>query len=77
VTAAPGPATVLGAGAIGCFVGGRLQAAGADMDFVGRPRVLDAMQIEAPGLMQVAGTQPAQTTPLPPHRRVQLLRWPS
>jgi 2-dehydropantoate 2-reductase len=43
VTGLPGPVTVLGAGAIGCFVGGRLQAAGAELHFVGRPRVLEAL----------------------------------
>jgi 2-dehydropantoate 2-reductase len=33
----------MGAGAIGCFVGGRLAAAGVDTHFVGRPRVLAAL----------------------------------
>ncbi len=33
--------TVLGAGSIGIFVGGKLAAAGADVTFVGRPRLLD------------------------------------
>jgi len=32
---------VLGAGAIGCYVGGRLTAAGHDVVLVGRPRVID------------------------------------
>jgi 2-dehydropantoate 2-reductase len=41
--AAPGPVTVMGAGAIGCYVGGCLQAAGTEVHFVGRPRVLDAL----------------------------------
>jgi len=36
----PGPALVMGAGAVGCWVGGRLQAAGAPVQFVGRPSVL-------------------------------------
>lgn len=40
--------TVLGAGSIGIFVGGRLAAAGADVTFVGRPRLLD--EITANGL---------------------------
>jgi len=30
---------VFGAGSIGCYVGGRLQAAGADVQFIGRPRL--------------------------------------
>lgn len=39
---------VLGAGSIGIYVGGRLAAAGAEVTFVGRPRVLD--EINANGL---------------------------
>ena len=37
---APGAVTVMGAGAVGCHVGGCLQAAGVTVHFVGRPRVL-------------------------------------
>ncbi|WP_024804824.1 2-dehydropantoate 2-reductase [Nocardia sp. BMG51109] len=40
--------TVLGAGSIGLFVGGKLAAAGAEVTFVGRPRLLD--EITASGL---------------------------
>lgn len=40
--------TVLGAGSIGVFVGGKLAAAGAEVAFVGRPRILD--EIAAHGL---------------------------
>ncbi|WP_280276211.1 2-dehydropantoate 2-reductase [Nocardia wallacei] len=40
--------TVLGAGSIGVFVGGKLAAAGADVTFVGRPRLLD--EISTAGL---------------------------
>jgi 2-dehydropantoate 2-reductase len=40
--------TVLGAGSIGIFVGGKLVAAGAHVTFVGRPRMLD--EIRANGL---------------------------
>jgi 2-dehydropantoate 2-reductase len=40
----PGPVLVMGAGAIGCYLGGRLQAAGARVVFVGRPRVLDDLR---------------------------------
>ena len=40
--------TVVGAGSIGVFVGGKLAAAGAQVSFVGRPRVLD--EIGAHGL---------------------------
>lgn len=39
---------VLGAGSIGLYVGGKLAAAGADVTFVGRPRLLD--EISASGL---------------------------
>ena len=39
----PGPVAVMGAGSVGCYVGALLQAAGATVHFVGRPRVLDAL----------------------------------
>jgi len=38
-----GPVWVLGAGSIGCFVGGCLQAAGTEVHFIGRPRVLSGL----------------------------------
>jgi 2-dehydropantoate 2-reductase len=41
----PAPALVMGAGAIGCWVGGRLQAAGAEVHFVGRPSVLEELRL--------------------------------
>ncbi len=34
---------IFGAGAIGCWVGGRLSAGGADVTLIGRPRVLDEL----------------------------------
>ena len=34
----------MGAGSVGCYVGGCLQAAGVVVDFVGRPRVLEALR---------------------------------
>ena len=40
----PGPVLVMGAGAVGCYVGGALQQAGATVHFVGRPRMLAALQ---------------------------------
>ncbi len=40
---APGSVLVMGAGAIGCYLGGCLAAAGASVTLVGRPRVLDAV----------------------------------
>lgn len=39
--AAPGPVLVMGAGSVGGWIGGRLQAAGVPVCFVGRPRMLD------------------------------------
>jgi len=35
---------VMGAGAIGCYLGGKLALAGIDVHFVGRPRVLDTLR---------------------------------
>ncbi|HZF81871.1 MAG TPA: 2-dehydropantoate 2-reductase N-terminal domain-containing protein, partial [Burkholderiaceae bacterium] len=40
---APGEVLVMGAGAVGCYVGGCLAAAGVPVTFVGRPRVLEAL----------------------------------
>lgn len=40
----PGPVLVMGAGSIGCYLGGALAGAGADVSFVGRPRVLGALR---------------------------------
>ncbi|WP_447775853.1 2-dehydropantoate 2-reductase [Variovorax boronicumulans] len=39
----PGEVLVMGAGTIGCFIGGSLAAAGVPVTFVGRPRVLDKL----------------------------------
>jgi len=44
MTTAPGPVAVMGAGSVGCYIGGRLQAAGATVHLVGRPRVLAALR---------------------------------
>jgi 2-dehydropantoate 2-reductase len=43
-----GPVLIMGAGSVGCYLGGRLALAGHDVHFVGRPRVLD--QVRAHGL---------------------------
>ena len=40
----PGPVAVMGAGSVGCYIGGCLQAAGAEVLFVGRLRVLGALR---------------------------------
>ena len=42
--ATPGRVLVMGAGAVGCWIGGCLAAAGVPVTFVGRPRVLDALR---------------------------------
>jgi 2-dehydropantoate 2-reductase len=47
----------MGAGAIGCYLGGRLQAAGAPVHFVGRPRVLDVLRTQGLGLSDLDGWQ--------------------
>jgi 2-dehydropantoate 2-reductase len=39
-----GPVLIMGAGSIGCYLGGRLALAGHDVHFVGRPRVLDQLR---------------------------------
>lgn len=39
----PGCVLVMGAGSVGCYIGGCLQAAGVQVDFVGRPKVMDAL----------------------------------
>jgi 2-dehydropantoate 2-reductase len=43
-TPAPGSLLVMGAGSVGGFVGGCLQAAGVSVDYVGRPRMLQALR---------------------------------
>jgi 2-dehydropantoate 2-reductase len=40
---APHDIAIFGAGAIGCWVGGRLAAGGANVTLIGRPRVLDEL----------------------------------
>jgi 2-dehydropantoate 2-reductase len=38
------PVLIMGAGSVGCYVGGCLQAAGVPVAFVGRPRMLDGLR---------------------------------
>jgi 2-dehydropantoate 2-reductase len=45
----------MGAGAIGCWIGGCLQAAGVPVVFVGRPRVLDALRSRGLMLTDLVG----------------------
>ncbi len=51
----PGPVLVMGAGAVGCYIGGCLQAAGVQVIFVGRPRVLDALSLHGLCLSDLQG----------------------
>ncbi len=39
-----GPVWIMGAGSVGCYLGGWLAAAGADVSFIGRPRVLETLR---------------------------------
>ncbi|MQY27976.1 2-dehydropantoate 2-reductase [Nocardia aurantia] len=47
--------TVFGAGSIGIFVGGKLAAAGAEITFVGRPRLLDEITVSGLRLSDLDG----------------------
>jgi 2-dehydropantoate 2-reductase len=61
------PVVILGAGAVGCYVGGRLRAQGAQVHFVGRPRVIDALRAHGLRLTDLDGddvTVPAETLSL-------------
>ena len=46
---------VFGAGAVGCWIGGCLRAAGVPVTFVGRPRVLDALRAHGLTLTDLDG----------------------
>ncbi len=46
---------VLGAGSVGCFVGGCLQAAGVPVVFIGRPRVLSVLRRQGLHLTDLDG----------------------
>ncbi|MBV8605450.1 MAG: 2-dehydropantoate 2-reductase [Pelomonas sp.] len=55
---------VMGAGTVGCYLGGLLAAAGAHVHFVGRPRVLDALATEGLRVSDLEGRSvqlPAET----------------
>jgi 2-dehydropantoate 2-reductase len=53
------PVTVLvmGAGSVGCYLGGVLAAAGLDVHFVGRPRVLAALRAQGLRISDLEGRQ--------------------
>jgi len=46
---------VMGAGAVGCWIGGCLRAAGVPVVFVGRPRVIDALRQHGLSLTDLDG----------------------
>jgi 2-dehydropantoate 2-reductase len=46
---------VMGAGSVGCWIGGCLQAAGVEVTFIGRPRVLDALRTHGLALTSLDG----------------------
>lgn len=52
-----GPIGVFGAGAIGCYVGGMLKAAGADVRFLGREQVAETLQKHGLTLTRFDGPQ--------------------
>ncbi len=45
----------MGAGSVGCWVGGRLAAAGARVHFIGRPRVVNVLRTQGLTLSDVDG----------------------
>ena len=55
---------VVGAGAIGCYVGGALALAGAQVSMVGRPRLIEALQAEGLTVSDLEGRH----AHLPPQR---------
>ncbi|REM41967.1 2-dehydropantoate 2-reductase, partial [Mycobacterium tuberculosis] len=62
--AIPGEVLVMGAGTIGCFIGGSLAAAGVPVTFVGRPRVLEKLAKHGLTLTDIDGA----THKLPPEK---------
>jgi len=49
------PELVMGAGTVGCFIGGALQLAGQPVHYVGRPRILSALQTHGLTLTDLDG----------------------
>jgi len=65
-----GSILIMGAGAVGCYLGGRLALAGNDVHFVGRPRVLDALRTRGLTVCEPDGssaTLPPQSLSLHEH----------
>ena len=68
---AAGSVLVMGAGAIGCYLGGCLQAAGVPVVFVGRPRVLAALREHGLTLTDLdGGQQRIESTALSLHETI-------
>lgn len=57
--ASPGPLLVMGAGSVGGFVGGALQAAGAEVHLVVRPRMREALRAHGLRLTDLDGRDTA------------------
>ena len=55
MSSAPGPVLVVGAGAVGCYLGGTLAAAGAQVHFVGRSHVLGELRVHGMALTDLDG----------------------
>jgi 2-dehydropantoate 2-reductase len=55
--ATPGRLLVMGAGSVGCYLGGALQAAGAAVDFVGRPNWIAELRRHGLRLSDLDGGQ--------------------
>ena len=70
-----GPVLVMGAGAIGCFIGGRLAAAGSNVVFVGRPAAMEALRLRGLTLTDLdASTQRLEPVALNLHDTVPPLK---
>jgi 2-dehydropantoate 2-reductase len=54
---------VMGAGAIGCYVGGRLATLGHDVRFIGRARAKEELAQTGMTLVEVGGNAPTTTIP--------------
>lgn len=72
---------IYGAGAIGCYLGGRLLAAGCDVTFVGRARMADELRAHGLTLSTTrAGTgrsrrRASGSRPMPRGRRGRIWCW--
>ena len=55
--ASPGTVLIMGAGSVGCFIGGKLAAAGLNVRFVGRPRMLAELQQHGLAITELGGAR--------------------